>query len=293
MRRGGKPAFTLIELLVVMAVIALLAAILFPVFAQARERARMSACVSNLRQIGTALMIYVSDYDETYPYIRFHGCCGQAGTRTYIWKNAIRPYLKSLDVLGCPSNPYSRTVPGQWARSSGAPRPGDNSEGWEVEPERRMPISYAMNACASTWYPADSPPGRASGPLRPAQLARPAGTFLIGESTANTVAAFAAWGLYYPGACPAVFSHPAARSIRGAGRGNFLFYDGHVQSKPWLATLYPLTQNNWEPREPNPDPKNRVLTGAPECAAPSAESTPGKVPPGPDAPIFQRQACER
>src|SRR6266700_6987265 len=91
MPRTRKRAFTLIELLVVIAIIAILAAVLFPVFAQARERARMSACLSNMRQIGASLVIYIQDYDETYPYIRFHGCCGQAGTGTYVWKNAIRP----------------------------------------------------------------------------------------------------------------------------------------------------------------------------------------------------------
>src|SRR5213594_1534382 len=113
MRRDQKTAFTLIELLVVIAIIAILAAILFPVFAQARERARMANCVSNMRQIGTSLMMYVQDYDETYPYIRFHVQDANKGPHTYIWRNAIRPYLKNLDVLACPSNPFHQTVPGQ------------------------------------------------------------------------------------------------------------------------------------------------------------------------------------
>ena len=66
-RTRNSGAFTLVELLVVIAIIAVLAAILFPVFAQAREKARAISCLSNGRQIGTALMLYLQDYDEKYP----------------------------------------------------------------------------------------------------------------------------------------------------------------------------------------------------------------------------------
>src|SRR2546427_47413 len=183
MRRAQRFAFTLIELLVVIAIIAILAAILFPVFAQARERARMTACVSNMRQIGTALMMYVQDYDETFPYCRFHGADAMIGTHTYVWRNAIRPYLKNLDVLGCPSNPYSRTIPGV----------------------------------------------------------------------------------------------PTAGKV-----GNFIFFDGHVKSKKWLSTLYPVNQNNWV-LDPNPDPANLKVVGVNQCNF--------TVPPGPGAPVFQTPQC--
>src|SRR5712671_3082141 len=128
MQRTRKSAFTLIELLVVIAIIAILAAILFPVFAQARERARMTACLSNMKQIGLGLMMYTQDYDETYPYIRFHGSDAIKGHNTYVWRNAIRPYLKSIDVMACPSNPFSRSIAGRPGPNN-PPKVGDNAEG--------------------------------------------------------------------------------------------------------------------------------------------------------------------
>ena len=109
--KGGKTAFTLIELLVVIAIIAILAAILFPVFAQAREKARSVSCLSNLRQVGTGLAQYVQDADETFPM-------GQTFVNTptpnhdQMWSEAIYPYLKSGDgntarggVFTCPTSP--------------------------------------------------------------------------------------------------------------------------------------------------------------------------------------------
>ena len=93
-----KRAFTLIELLVVIAIIAILAAILFPVFAQARAKARGIACLSNVKQIGTAMMMYVQDYDETTPSARGGG---------WEWWTEMVPYMKSTDLLMCPDRPIS------------------------------------------------------------------------------------------------------------------------------------------------------------------------------------------
>src|SRR5262249_32018947 len=87
-----RPAFTLIELLVVIAIIAILAAILFPVFAQAREAARKTMCVSNVRELGLGWNMYAQDYDETFPLTA--QCCTVNGEQTF-WQEMIEPYFKS------------------------------------------------------------------------------------------------------------------------------------------------------------------------------------------------------
>lgn len=88
-------AFTLIELLVVIAIIAILAAILFPVFARARENARRTSCLSNMKQVGLGMIQYVQDYDERAPARLVDGAS---------WRQVIQPYIKSAQVTTCPSN---------------------------------------------------------------------------------------------------------------------------------------------------------------------------------------------
>ena len=100
-----KRAFTLIELLVVIAIISILAAILFPVFARARENARRSSCMSNLKQIGLGIMMYTQDYDERLPSSKANnGGDTRAGVRQGFY-NYIEPYVKNVQVFKCPSDP--------------------------------------------------------------------------------------------------------------------------------------------------------------------------------------------
>jgi len=91
-----RSAFTLIELLIVIAIIAILAAILFPVFGRARENARRSSCQSNLKQIGLVMLQYTQDYDETYPM-------RVSGGNDHGWVQIVYPYVKSDQIFQCPS----------------------------------------------------------------------------------------------------------------------------------------------------------------------------------------------
>jgi prepilin-type N-terminal cleavage/methylation domain-containing protein/prepilin-type processing-associated H-X9-DG protein len=121
MHRNRKSAFTLIELLVVVAIIASIAAILFPVFSRAREAARKSGCLSNLKQIGMATRMYIDDYDETFPFVlNFAGNgaidanIGDDGKRPAVrgvtgaepqfrLVTVVSPYVRNENVWYCPS----------------------------------------------------------------------------------------------------------------------------------------------------------------------------------------------
>ena len=98
MKRRG---FTLIELLVVIAIIAILAAILFPVFARARDAARKTTCISNLKQLGTGILMYAQDYDECLVPVQV-GTCQAADSFT--WGDLVQPYVKNTELLRCPSS---------------------------------------------------------------------------------------------------------------------------------------------------------------------------------------------
>lgn len=136
MKRRG---FTLIELLVVIAIIAILAAILFPVFARAREKARQTSCLSNLKQLGLGMVMYAQDYDETFPRMAFGGYLDappapedptwnlrtQNGLWYKTWPTSIYPYVKNIQLFRCPSTTYTNNgiaygIPSRCIDKSGA-----------------------------------------------------------------------------------------------------------------------------------------------------------------------------
>ena len=150
-----KSGFTLIELLVVIAIIAILAAILFPVFAQAKEKARQAACLSNTKQIGLSQMMYAQDYDDTFTVDAWNGWSKPEGpyaacSRDNPWIRAefkLSSYVKSTAIFQCLSSNQS---PVTWSNSKGTCRwrswgfpdfmcnKGDESTG--------KPLSYGWSA---------------------------------------------------------------------------------------------------------------------------------------------------
>jgi prepilin-type N-terminal cleavage/methylation domain-containing protein/prepilin-type processing-associated H-X9-DG protein len=126
---SNRRAFTLIELLVVIAIIAILAAILFPVFAQAREKARQTSCLSNVKQIGLGVMMYCQDYDETMP-IGGYWVDAVGGPQESRWYWDVEPYIKSRLIRACPSNPFAKNIrsDNKWDSNFGI---NANITGWE------------------------------------------------------------------------------------------------------------------------------------------------------------------
>ncbi len=180
----GKPiparpaAFTLIELLVVIAIIAILAAILFPVFAQARAKARQTVCLSNTKQIGNALMMYSQDFDETLPMGGWQAAINGVNCQSR-WFRDLYPYVKSLDVYVCPE-----IVDDPMPPTPGFYRPTLNSTAFPRFPGDTTPYptsagGYAMNANLVSF----NAPGRSL-----AEIKNPAGTFFVCDASRVTSA---------------------------------------------------------------------------------------------------------
>jgi prepilin-type N-terminal cleavage/methylation domain-containing protein len=250
---SGKRAFTLIELLVVIAIIAILAAILFPVFAQARESARAISCLSNMRQIGLSLRMYSQDYDEAYPNIyQGWGVANPATQEGWMWRNAIQPYTKNKGIMHCPSNPVA-DVNGPGTLPAVQNNWNGNGMGYVMEPDKIMPQSYAMNAGATAWGAVDdhSTDWMNKKPLKEAQINRPANLIAVGETTWRQGDFGMDWFLNGNGQCSqfAPYEHHGV-----GGPTNLIYYDGHAKAKRWAQVFFPLTQSemvNNPPTDPN------------------------------------------
>jgi prepilin-type N-terminal cleavage/methylation domain-containing protein/prepilin-type processing-associated H-X9-DG protein len=153
--------FTLIELLVVIAIIAILAAILFPVFARAREKARQTSCLSNMKQLGLGVVMYAQDYDEIIPGWKISGACG--GANVWPWRHVVMPYIRNTQLFICPGSGWQ-----------GFPTCTHYHPLVNAQP---IPTSYALNDCHDG--------GGGANQLRLADIVRPAELFLIGEAPHN------------------------------------------------------------------------------------------------------------
>ncbi len=235
-RRG----FTLIELLVVIAIIAILAAILFPVFAQAREKARQTSCLSNLKQIGLAFKMYVSDYDERWPNAAPIACCtnGQQGGegQDSDWNgwisNSLLPYTKDQAIYICPD-----------ANNNGFNDPWSNG-GNATKQRKPAAFSYGVyNYSALTNYP---PPNYTKSGVTDNMIPQEAEAIVMGDSGNS-----AWWDCNYQSSCGWRTRDWAAHLNNGynpgqtslgtewhTGKNNLLFADGHGKAMGWTQVTW-------------------------------------------------------
>ena len=189
--RPAQRAFTLIELLVVIAIIAILAAILFPVFAQAKEAAKKTACLSNTKQIGISLQLYLNDVDDTYPGAlqTIDGPRTRGGNRIPI-DLQLEPYVKSLQIWACPSDSKARpavTDPGlQWWDTDYITKNAKRSYAYLAEIRTLEGDARVSGGCTdentgvSTYNPCSGRPGRTG--KNASSLDQPSSTVVLTEN---------------------------------------------------------------------------------------------------------------
>ncbi len=231
--RSLLAGFTLVEILVVLGIIAILAAILLPVFARARDGARRTTCAGNLKQIGLAMQLYAQDYNHRYPFV------GRPDNNPNcsLWADRVYPYAKSAQVFWCPA--YER---GEYR--PGCP-PSENTEDWKQE--ITYDGSYDLNSPFGDFSiiisgGGDSRSismGLAFRSVAQSRYQRPASTILVLDGDGNFV---------NPGRETPPFTDTSLRrwgvDTRHDNGSNVAFADGHVKwlsldalTKPSLWTL--------------------------------------------------------
>ncbi|MBW3625687.1 MAG: type II secretion system GspH family protein, partial [Armatimonadetes bacterium] len=190
-RRDPRPTqgFTLIEFLVVIAIIAVLAGMIFPVFASARERSRMTQCSSNMKQIGTALANYLQDWDGHYPMNRFPTLKPQSSNNGpdlrptwYNWRRALFTYIPTPQVFTCPSNDHAWDEVVWEDGEKGCEGDETNCFGpWKGNREKWLPNGYAYNG---SFFHENAPyDGGEQRPRHDSEIRDPSQLLLLVEST--------------------------------------------------------------------------------------------------------------
>jgi len=215
--KRGNFGFTLIELLVVIAIIAILAAILFPVFAQARAKARATACLSNTKQIGLALLAYSQDYDEQM--VRgWYGPDGYQASNNndrYKWMDAIQPFVKNSQLFACPDIPVGLAIdPNDSSKNAkGTFIPykqlGTNNSGTTDD---RYYGSYAINS--AYWGDSDPTKKGVSNEIPLSVVGSPATTIWVGDGNGA-----------YQLSWPDTGSDPEA--VQTVGSSKYIAWKGH------------------------------------------------------------------
>jgi len=249
-------AFTLIELLVVIAIIAILAAILFPVFAQARESARKTSCLSNAKQIGLACIMYAQDYDETLPETGWDGPCssptpGSNGyhavgdayfSGVFSFPIASHPYIKTWQIFQCPSDPdkggFNKTGSYCYEAQLLAVNMPNSYAGMRNDVNamlRSFPLSYAGNYfLSSTYDPGSSRSAYRGNKMHPlAKIQYPSNVFYcadVGSQVSTTTGTvFAGWYIAPGYGNNATGTGRWPRGKRHQEGRNWVFCDGHAK----------------------------------------------------------------